>query len=698
MSSYRPEIDGLRAIAILAVVFFHVGLGCPGGYIGVDVFFVISGYLISSLILKDLRLGTFSLANFWERRVRRIFPALAACVLGTLVAAWFLLLPEDLENLGKSTVAQTLLAANFYFWRTTNYFGGANEEKPLLHTWSLAVEEQFYLLLPLLLLAAFRFPSLRRPGTLVALILLGLAGSLSIAAWGVKHQPFATFFLLPTRAWELLCGVLVAALPTSAIPNSHLTRESASWLGLGAILLPVWLYGDTPPFPGLAALPPCLGTALFIWGTGRRSEVGSQRSDVSCSTPRDHGQADPPTSSLMPHAACIMPAASCRMPLASRLLSTRPVVFIGLISYSLYLWHWPVIVFCSYWKTAPFSPVIRWALIGISVVLAMLSWRYVETPFRTRRICGRSRDVFLLLTGISTITIVIGGCLVLSHGVPERIPIAAQSALQALRWDAETWKQYSSVANDIDNLSDILNDSLPQFGSKNIAKTTPRFLILGDSHAKCAIPVFDQLGRKYGIAGTAITHNATPPLAGWQIVLQHGAKDPEQLWQASLDYIRRNQIADTFLIAFWSHYDRRTARAGMLRRTLEDTIRIIQSNGSRVWILLDVPVYDVDQSRALVRGLVFPRLELGLSSCNEENHKRRNSEIFTLGSSVSSAVFLDPAPFLLDAETKIYRVVLNGVPLYRDRDHLTLQGAEIAILPVIEQAFFHITKSRHTEQ
>jgi peptidoglycan/LPS O-acetylase OafA/YrhL len=314
MRTYRPEIDGLRAIAILTVVFYHVGLGCPGGYIGVDVFFVISGYLISSLILREMREGTFSLAGFWERRVRRIFPALAACVMATLVAGWFLLLPEDLENLGKSTVAQTLLAANIYFWRTTNYFASANEAKPLLHTWSLAVEEQFYLLFPLLLLACFRFPALRRPRTLVILILLGLVGSLSVAVWGVKHQPYATFFLLPTRAWELLCGVLVAALPVSAIPTSRLVRESASWLGLAAILLPVWLYGETTPFPGLAALPPCLGTALFIWGTGRRSEVGSQRSDVSSSTPRDHGQADPPTSSLMPHACSLMPHAACLTP------------------------------------------------------------------------------------------------------------------------------------------------------------------------------------------------------------------------------------------------------------------------------------------------------------------------------------------------------------------------------------------------
>ena len=157
MLHYRPDIDGMRAIAVLSVVFYHAGLGFPGGYVGVDVFFVISGYLITALIIKDLERGSFSMPNFWERRIRRIFPALAVMVAVTCVAGWFLLLPEDLAKLGASVIAQSLLVSNFYFWRTTNYFGGANEEKPLLHTWSLAVEEQFYLIFPIALMAIWAF-------------------------------------------------------------------------------------------------------------------------------------------------------------------------------------------------------------------------------------------------------------------------------------------------------------------------------------------------------------------------------------------------------------------------------------------------------------------------------------------------------------------------------------------------------------
>ena len=339
--NYRKDIDSLRAFAVLSVVFYHAELGFPGGYVGVDVFFVISGYLITSLILKDLERGSFSMVNFWERRIRRIFPALAVMVAVTCVAGWFLLLPEDLAKLGASVIAQSLLVSNFYFWRTTNYFGGANEEKPLLHTWSLAVEEQFYLIFPIVLMALWVFfnyrlkkreernlttedtectevkagvrlagqagasfsnpsaselardsentslirsadtpasspatsdsPPVRSPDgdsrrwalfwlfATVALLSFGLS------MWGLKAQPFATFFLLPTRAWELLLGSMLAVLPATIVVRNASLREILCFAGLAGILLPVFFYGEQTPFPGFAALPSCLGTAALIW-------------------------------------------------------------------------------------------------------------------------------------------------------------------------------------------------------------------------------------------------------------------------------------------------------------------------------------------------------------------------------------------------------------------------------------------------
>lgn len=302
---YRPEIDGLRAIAVVVVVLYHAGLGTTGGFVGVDVFFVISGFLITSLILKDLEAGTFTLAGFWERRIRRIMPALSCLILATLMAGWIVLLPSDYVALGRSAFFQGLFAANIYFWRNTGYFDGVAEEEPLLHTWSLAVEEQFYLIFPLLMVGLFALPRFRRRGALLSFFGLCIVLSLGVSVWGVVNRPVATFYLLPTRAWELLLGASVAVLPGPAViagPGfagrlrlANGFREVLSVAALMGILVPCWLYTSATPFPGLAAAPPCMAAGLFIWVTGRR-----------------HPES--------------------RLPLAARFLSARPVVFVGLIS------------------------------------------------------------------------------------------------------------------------------------------------------------------------------------------------------------------------------------------------------------------------------------------------------------------------------------------------------------------------------
>ena len=206
---YRPDVDGLRAVAVTLVLLFHAGLGFSGGFIGVDVFFVISGFLITGLILKEQESGKFSLANFWVRRIRRIIPAATVVVVAVLVAGFFILLPRDYEDLGKSAIAQQLMLSNVYFWRNTGYFDGPADLKALLHTWSLAVEEQFYLGYPFLMMLLHRFG---RKVTVGALTFLGV-GSLIVSVYGVEHHPSATFFLLPTRAWELLIGGLICFLP-----------------------------------------------------------------------------------------------------------------------------------------------------------------------------------------------------------------------------------------------------------------------------------------------------------------------------------------------------------------------------------------------------------------------------------------------------------------------------------------------------
>src|SRR5690606_19545984 len=225
-----------------------------GGYVEVDVFFVISGFLITSLIARDLQRGTFSMASFWERRARRILPALAVVVIVTLIAGWFLMLPDAYADLGKSAAFQAIFSANFHFWMESGYFTGAAEEKPLLHTWSLAVEEQFYVIFPLILWAIYRRPAWRRGTVLTLGYAIVMLASFILSVRLLSSDSAASFYLLPSRAWELLLGSAVALFPLKWMPTNQKLRESAVWLGLAAILIPCVVYSKTTPFPGFAAL------------------------------------------------------------------------------------------------------------------------------------------------------------------------------------------------------------------------------------------------------------------------------------------------------------------------------------------------------------------------------------------------------------------------------------------------------------
>ena len=336
MHHYRADIDGLRAVAIVPVVLFHAGVTAfAGGFVGVDVFFVISGFLITGLIRHEIDKGTFSLAGFYERRVRRLFPALFAMLLAvTLCAAW-LLLPADLVDYAKSVLATSLFASNFLFWQEAGYFGRAAEDIPLLHTWSLAVEEQFYILFPLFL----AYIAARARKRYVAATALVTAVSFIASVAAVKLAPDAAFYLAPFRAWELGVGALLAlgALPTL---HRHQVRSIVAVLGLTALLCSMTLFSKATPFPGAAALLPCLGTAAIIWaGTGGHNVVGDA-------------------------------------------LSARPFVLIGLISYSLYLWHWPLLSLGRYYAVRDLNALETGALLTLATLASIASWRYVERPFR----------------------------------------------------------------------------------------------------------------------------------------------------------------------------------------------------------------------------------------------------------------------------------------------------------------------------
>ncbi|MGJ3259845.1 MAG: acyltransferase family protein [Rhodospirillales bacterium] len=337
---YRAEIDGLRALAVVPVMFFHAGIASfSGGYIGVDVFFVISGYLITTIIIQDLETGRFSLANFYERRARRILPALFFVILVSLPFAWMLLTARHLKDFAQSLVAVSAFSSNILFWHESGYFETAAEFKPLLHTWSLAVEEQYYICFPLLLMLIWRFRKPAVTGTMAVLF----AGSFALACYAAYQAPAAAFFLLPMRAWELLAGVLCALyLNEDRAPASPVASQLLSALGLLAITVPFFAFDEATPTPSHYTLLPIAGACLIILYANQGTFV-------------------------------------------RKVLSSAPFVGVGLISYSTYLWHQPILAFA---KNALLVDDFERLVVGfvvLSVALGWLSWRFVERPFRQKQ-------------------------------------------------------------------------------------------------------------------------------------------------------------------------------------------------------------------------------------------------------------------------------------------------------------------------
>lgn len=426
VTKYRSEIDGLRALAVVPVLYAHAGLpGLSGGFLGVDVFFVISGFLITGIIISELNDGKFSLLNFYERRARRILPALSVVVLACFPIAWLLMLPDPLENFGQSAFATMLSANNILLTKTSGYWDLASEFKPLLHTWSLAVEEQFYVAFPVLLLAIW--PRLgTRAAWVVALI---TAASLIAAILLSTRYPSASFYLLHTRAWELGVGALGAFYEHRRKVEGH---DSLAALGLAAIILPMVLFTPETVHPSLWTAVPVIGTLLVLLFARRGGRVAGY-------------------------------------------LTLRPLVFVGLISYSLYLWHQPVYAFAriaSFEEPTPFTFV---TLAAVSFLLAVLSWRFIEQPFRKKSRLTRG-NVFLATGAMTAGLASLGLAMHLGQGFPDRLfkTDGANNAGMHISYN-ERIRQYSA-------------SSFPT------AATGPRVLIIGDSQARDFANVLIELG------------------------------------------------------------------------------------------------------------------------------------------------------------------------------------------------------------
>jgi peptidoglycan/LPS O-acetylase OafA/YrhL len=531
---YRPDIDGLRAVAVLSVLFFHAFPALlSGGFVGVDIFFVISGYLISRVILTTLERGTFSIADFYSRRIRRIFPALIVVLAACLAFGWHTMLADDLMQLAKHVLGGATFVSNFVLWGEAGYFDKASELKPLLHLWSLGIEEQFYIIWPLLLWVVWRL----RTSLLPIVVIIGLA-SFILNIVGVHEHATATFYSPLSRGWELIVGATLACFGSRSSPKdgmavtstsvieqmqeSQTARTVISIVGALFIAYSIFCIDNTLAFPGKWALFPTIGAALIIV-----AGPGAWVNRV--------------------------------------LLSNRVMIFIGLISFPLYLWHWPLLAFAKSAYPEGLSWSGRLGLLASSVVLATLTYLYIERPFRS----GSKTWVKVFILCVSMCMAgVLASVILKSAGVPARYPQIIQRATE---YDLDS---YRAGLRNLVCFMDVGQDAT-QYASECVDKgDKPLWVLWGDSDAAALYSGMRGLAERSGQFRLAqFTSSSCPPIVGF-----HGkntACKSNNQW--TIDKVRELAPDTVILASMWPRYD---------EELLPATVKQIKEAGVRRVILL----------------------------------------------------------------------------------------------------------------
>ncbi len=662
---YRREIDGLRALAVVPVILFHAGIDTfSGGFVGVDIFFVISGYLITSIIIGDQEKGRFSILKFYERRARRIMPVLFFVLLCCLPFAWAWMLPMQMTEFSHSVIAVCLFVSNFLFWQETGYFAAAAEEQPLLHTWSLAVEEQYYVVFPLFVMLCWRFGRT----ALVAIIAVVALSSLMFAQYGSTHFASASFYLPTTRAWELLAGSLTAFILSG---RAQKPNDILSLTGLALILFSIFAYDELTPFPSFYALPPVVGAALIIL-------FGAQGT------------------------------------LVARLLSTRPMVGIGLISYSAYLWHQPLFAFARIRSLTEPSTAMFLGLACASLVLAYFSWRFVETPFRSGRITALSSAPRVLAATAAGACLFIGiGFLgTQDDGLKFRLP---QTALNVL---AEKGNHDSAMETCLFDKgeSDIQH---PVRGCLTAHSKSSKTILIGDSHAGAiageALRQFDRAK----VDLYAMSHSACVGFSGFYVSDRKYRSRCNSFFTGIEDYIRQSGIDTVIMLNRWSLYidgggfdngeggvealtpiyadvlenqneaagrfdDARKAR--VLARYLQD-IRTYLEAGTKV-----VLVYPIPEAGWNVPDLVAKAAMAGekdpVFSTSVELYRKRNATVIAAFDALShpNLYRVKPAEFFCDTAVKDRCVNNQGYDTiyYIDGNHPSNAGSALVVPAILK--------------
>lgn len=660
-SYYRSDIDGLRALAIIPVVLFHAGFSLfSGGFVGVDVFFVISGFLISSIILRELNNGNFSFLKFFERRVRRILPALLVVTSFTLLFGYKLLLyPGEFNELSKSVFAMSSLLSNVFFLRKIDYFNFTTEQFPLLHTWTLSVEEQFYIVFPILLLITYKYIKNKIVLLFILLAISSFIYSVYLVnivpgenfsmpflpkIWGGSINETAGFYLLTTRAWEFLCGVIVTLLSISI--KSKQLSELIGFIGLSLLVFAITQFDSRTEFPGLLALIPVTGSLMIIISNNHQTT------------------------------------------LVGKILSWRPMLWAGLLSYSLYLWHWPVFVYAKI-AFVEISLIGTWLLVVLSFILSYLSYKYVETPFRKSN--PKYSSLFVVASGITMLVIFAFIGLSLSYlNVSNVAPAFAQKVFEA--------REYGVLENNClinKKADDYLSKGPCYLGTKD-SSLPISFVLWGDSHAGTLIDTINSLATKHNVRGAVFVSSACAPIEG--VSSSPPKSECETVKKLALEFIKVKNVSTVVLAAKWNTYlgeepispqhyllidsDSRGVSKSESKIVFEKRLRMMLNNMSEnkrnVFILKQVPRYDKYNPRKTFYDSIaighIPKLPT-ISLSKHLANNQTSDEIIDKMDSIKDIMIINPSETFCQQET-CYLEMDNTI-LYRDISHLNTAGVQI---------------------